>query len=78
MKVRSAVGATGCWLIAEIAAGAAVSAIVFMVLLFQTSLGDAMPDWLKFSAPIFLWVVGVVFFIMHRTSDKKGVEYKVW
>ncbi len=78
MKVRSAFGATGWWLIVEMAAGGAIAAVVFMALLFQTSLGNAMPDWLRISAPIGLWVVGVFFIIMHRTPDKKGVEYKVW
>jgi len=78
MKVQSTSGATGWWLIGELATRAAIVNIVFMVLLFETSMGDRMPDWFKVLAPIFVWVVTVGFFIMHRTPDKKGVEYKIW
>jgi len=52
MKVRSATGATFWWQILEVAASGALSAVVLMVLLFQTSLGNSMPDWPKTSAPI--------------------------
>lgn len=78
MKVKSSSGATGWRLILEMAVGGALPCIVLMLLHFHTSLGDGMPDWLKLLSPIGLWIIGVVFFILHRTPDKKGVEYKVW
>lgn len=78
VNVKSSSGATGWWLILEMAAGGAFSCLVIMALLFETSLGNGMPDWLKLAIPICAWVVGVIFFIMHRTPDKKGVEYKIW
>lgn len=78
MKVESAKGATGWRLIGELAMKSAVVNAGTMLLFFTTSLGNWMPDWFKISAPICLWIVTMAFFIIHRTPDKKGVEYRIW
>jgi hypothetical protein len=49
----------------------------FMCLLFNTDMGDGMPEALKLWAPVFLWLTGLAFFFAHRTPDG-GIEYKVW
>jgi hypothetical protein len=49
----------------------------FMWLLFNTGMGDGMPDALKLWAPIVLWFITLAFFFAHRTPDG-AMEFKVW
>jgi hypothetical protein len=61
----------------DIAAGASVSCLAWIFLLFFTSLGDFLPSALKIALPVSAWVVAMWFFFAHRTSDG-GVEYETW
>ncbi len=78
MLIKSTNGATGWRLILEIAFGAIVPCLILMAVLFESSIGEYMPNWMRIGAPILIWATGVIFFIAHRTPDKKNVEFKVW
>jgi len=64
-------------LIREIMFTSAVQASVFLLLLFQTRLGNIFPDAMKVYAAIGTWAVTVAFLIAHITPQGT-IEYKIW
>jgi hypothetical protein len=64
-------------LILEMAAEGAIPCGILMLLLFYTGLGDTVPEVMKLWAPIGIWLIGIAFFIAHRTPEGY-VEFKIW
>jgi len=57
--------------------GTGIGTLSWIPLLFFTSMGDSWPDWMKLGMPLALWGVAVIFFVLHRTPDKKSIEFRI-
>lgn len=66
----------GWRLILEMAAGGAVVCGFFILILYNTTIGEIFPDVLKLWGPIACWFITLVFLVMHMTPDG-DVDFKI-
>jgi len=57
--------------------GTGIGCLSWIPVLFFTSMGDSFGEWEKLWVPLILWGVAITFFLLHRSPDKKSIEFRI-